>query len=141
MSLKTHTGSCHCGNLKFEVDLDLDQGVSRCNCTICAKINSTGTSVKPAAFRLLTDRAKLARYAFTPESPADRTFCPTCGIHAFGEGDIPELGGAFVSVNVNCLEGVELADLKITYWDGRHDAWQKGMRDRPWPNLTEAPAG
>lgn len=140
MSTKTHAGSCHCGNLKFEVDLDLDQGVSRCNCSICAKINATGAVVKPAAFRLLSDRSKLARYKFTETSPADRTFCPTCGIHGFGEGDLPELGGAFVSINVNTLEGVELADLKVTYWDGRHDAWQKGMRDRPWPNLTEAPA-
>jgi hypothetical protein len=39
-----HTGSCHCGAVRFEVDADVKKGASRCNCL----------HVKPAAFRLLS---------------------------------------------------------------------------------------
>ena len=38
----------------------------------------------------------------------------------------------FVSVNFNCLDDVEISDVQLRYWDGRHDSWQAGMRDRPW---------
>jgi hypothetical protein len=29
-----HSGSCHCGKVQFEVDVDLDQ-LMTCNCSIC----------------------------------------------------------------------------------------------------------
>ena len=53
-------------------------------------------------------------------------FCHACGIAAFGDGDVKEIGGAFVSVNVACLDDImpeELAKLPIQYMDGRHDNW------------------
>jgi hypothetical protein len=37
----------------------------------------------------------------------------------------PPTSGAF--------DDLDPADVKIGYWDGRHDNWQAGMRDRPWP--------
>ena len=127
----THRGSCHCGAVRFEVDLDLGGKATRCNCTICTKVGSTGASVKPAAFRLLTPESALATYAMSPV--ATRYFCPKCGIHCFSRGDIPELGGAFVGINVNTLDDVDVGQLEIGYWDGRHDNWHAGMRAQPWP--------
>jgi len=55
--------------------------------------------------------------------------CPKCGVHLFGEGDLPELGG----VNVNVLDDVDVGQLEISHWDGRHDNWQSGLKERPWP--------
>lgn len=37
MSAKHCSGSCHCGAVRFEVDLDPSQGTIRCNCSICTK--------------------------------------------------------------------------------------------------------
>lgn len=129
---KTHSGGCHCGAVRYEVELDLGKPIGRCNCSICTKIASTGTSVKPAAFRLVAGEGALSRYAFGPA--AARFFCGSCGIHVYGAGDIPELGGAFVSVNCNTLDDVDPNhDLTIGYWDGRHDNWMAGMRETPWP--------
>ena len=51
-------------------------------------------------------------------------------------GHLAQLGGDYVSVNLNCLDDAELADMKVTYWDGRHDNWQAGMRSAPWPVLS-----
>ena len=52
LGLKLHTGGCHCGAVRFEVELDATRG-SRCNCSICNKVSQLGCIVKPDAFRLV----------------------------------------------------------------------------------------
>jgi hypothetical protein len=37
MSVETYQGSCHCGAIRFEADLDLAEGSNRCKCSYCAK--------------------------------------------------------------------------------------------------------
>ncbi len=133
--MKVHSGSCHCGAVRFEAELDLGAGASRCNCTICMKTGTTNVTLKPNAFRLLAGAEHLGEYR-VGESPNHRAFCKRCGVQVFGKGDVPALGGAFVSVNVNCLDNVELSHLKVGYWDGRHNNWAAGMRPQPWPRLS-----
>jgi hypothetical protein len=53
-------------------------------------------------------------------------------VHCFGSGHLAELGGDFVSINYNTLDDVDPLDVKVSYWDGRHDNWQAGARDNPW---------
>jgi hypothetical protein len=129
--MKKHLGSCHCKAVRFEVRVDASKA-SRCNCSICAKVSQLGAIVKPEAFTLLSDESALGTYAWGGKV-STRFFCKQCGIHCFGRGHLKELGGDFVSVNVNCLDDVELGEVKVTYWDGRHDNWQAGTREVPWP--------
>ncbi len=131
MTTKKHTGSCHCGHLKFEVEVDATAG-TRCNCSICQRIGGLGTNVKPAAFKALTDESTLGQYVWGHKIGV-RYFCKTCGIHAYSRGNVPELGGEFVSVNFNCLEDVDPGQVNVMYWDGRHDNWDAGPRPTPWP--------
>jgi hypothetical protein len=106
--------------------------VSRCNCSICTKLSTAGIIVKPNAFRLLSGEDSVTDY-HRGEHPVHHPFCKHCGVHAFGRGNIPEIGGEYVSINANCLDDVDLANVKVSYWDGRHDNWQSGTRDTPWP--------
>jgi len=130
--IQTHEGSCHCGAVRFQLEADLSKGASRCNCSICVRVGQLGVIVKPEAFRLLAGEEALSFYEWG-HKVSRRYFCRHCGIHCFGRGSLPELGGAFVSANLNCVEALDPAQLATVYWDGRHDNWQAGPRDRPWP--------
>jgi hypothetical protein len=132
---KMLNGSCHCGAVQFRVTADLGGGGSRCNCSICTKVSQLGGMVKPEAFHLVSSEEHLSSYAWGGRT-STRYFCKHCGVHCFGRGSLPELGGAYVSVNYNCLDGVEVNDLKVVHWDGRHNNWHAGPRDQPWAILA-----
>jgi hypothetical protein len=129
-----HTGSCHCGAVRFEVEVDASKG-SRCNCRVCTKLGATTSIVKPAAFTLLSDESATFGYG---NEYGKREFCKTCGIFCFGRGHLEQVGGDYVSVNLNCIDGIDPSEMSLVYWDGRHDNWAAGPRPTPWP--VNAPA-
>jgi hypothetical protein len=122
--LKTYRGSCHCGAVRFEADIDLSQGTIRCNCSICRKARYWPAIVQPSAFRLLSGEGELAKYQFG--SKRDQHFhCKTCGVRPFGIGQSPRWG-QFYSVNLSSLDDAtdaELAAAPITFLNGRDDLW------------------
>jgi hypothetical protein len=133
------TGSCHCGAVHFAVELEPGFLAARCNCSICTKIAQTGRIVKPQAFELLAGRDALSSYAWGSKV-LSRYFCKHCGVHCYGAGHLDVLGGDFVSVNLNCLDEVDVNALHVVHWDGRHDNWMAGPRSTPWPLSAEAEA-
>lgn len=125
MATTTYTGSCHCRSIRFEADIDLTKGTAKCNCSICGKNRYWSTTLKPEAFRLLSDQSALTDYRFGTRS-VHWPFCKTCGVRTHSQGDIPEVGGAFVAVNIACLDGIApetLATLPVRFCNGRDNDW------------------
>lgn len=120
--LKTYQGSCHCGAVRFEADLDLTQSTYRCNCSICRRTRFWPAIARDDGFRLLAGENELTQYLFSSRKN-QHYFCRHCGVRPFGIGTETPIG-KMVGVNLGCLAGVseeELARLPITCVDGMHD--------------------
>lgn len=108
-------GGCHCGRVRFEITADIVQ-VTDCNCSICNKKGFLHLIVEPSQFRLLQGEGALEIYRFNTGT-AEHKFCRHCGIHAFYT---PRSHPDKVDVNVRCIEGVDLAALKVVPFDGQN---------------------
>jgi hypothetical protein len=123
--VRTYHGSCHCGAVRYEADLDLSQGTGRCNCTFCLKSRAWAAFVKPNAFRVLAGSEEGVPYHKHSQAPV-KYHCATCGVLTHARGDAEYMGGPFVSVFVATLDEVspeELLSGPIRYSDGLHNNW------------------
>jgi hypothetical protein len=122
--MKTCHGSCHCGAVRYEADIDLARGTIKCNCSICTKMRFWAVQVPSGSFRLLDGAAALSEYRFHLKRDG-HYFCRHCGIHVFSTGNSP-LPGAFHAVTVASLDDLPVEDVlaaPIRYFDGRNDEW------------------
>ena len=111
-----HRGSCHCGRIAFDVEGDIDSALA-CNCSICSRKGSLLWFVPRDRLKLKTAEDAASTYAFNKHIIKHR-FCPTCGIHPYGEGTDPK-GNAIAAINLRCVENLDLASIPVHHFDGR----------------------
>jgi hypothetical protein len=121
--LRTYTGGCHCGLVRYRVTADLAR-VSECNCSICTKKGFLHVIVPRDAFELVAGAAEITTYRFNT-GIAQHYFCRHCGICSYY---VPRSDPEKIDVNARCLDDVDVASLAIVPFDGRH--WEEGMARR-----------
>jgi hypothetical protein len=119
MSTVLYHGGCHCGRVRFEIDAPARLAALDCNCSMCGKTGYLHVIVSKPQFRLVAGADALTTYRFNTGA-AQHLFCSVCGIKSFY---VPRSHPDGYSVNARCIDGVELADLDVTPFDGRH--WEK----------------
>ena len=108
-------GGCHCGRVRFEVDAASGFEVLDCNCSICRMTGFLHLIVPASRFRLLSGADELVEYTFNTEAAKHR-FCRHCGIKSFY---VPRSHPHGFSVNARCLDGIDVAALKVVAFDDR----------------------
>jgi hypothetical protein len=114
-----HFGGCHCGRVRFEVQVPASLQVSDCNCSICAKSGYLHLIVPKSRFTLLTGADALTTYQFNTGT-ARHLFCATCGIKSFY---IPRSHPDGYSVNARCLDAGTVRKMTITPFNGQE--WEQ----------------
>ena len=115
--LKTYEGSCHCGAVRFAARVDISAGTAKCNCTVCRKMRLWSVDADEATFTLTAGAEALTDY-MGRNAVAHHFFCTTCGIGSYAHGVMPD-GTRMAAINVRCLDGVDVASIKPTPFDGR----------------------
>jgi hypothetical protein len=126
--MRTHTGGCHCGRVRFEVIAPAKLEVADCNCSICSMYGYLHLIVPADRFKLISGREALSTYSFNTRM-AQHFFCSTCGVKSFY---IPRSHPDGVSVNARCIVSDTIESMSVTPFDGRE--WDKGraeFRDAP----------
>jgi hypothetical protein len=126
MTKQTYHGSCQCGRVRFEADLDLSQGTAKCNCKSCWKRRWWSVRTTPAEFRSIAGESELSGYRAGADS-GHGGFCKHCGVTPYGWVAKAEWNDTdYVSINVACFDDLttdELLAAPVQYMDGRADSW------------------
>ena len=125
-------GSCHCGNVSYEAEIDPDK-VNLCNCTDCQMLTGTAFRVSVRAprsgFRLL--KGELTFYVKTADSGTRRRhcFCPTCGTPIYATADMDD--PPTYALRVGCLRQRAMLPPKTRSWLKSALAWAQNVSGIP----------
>ena len=110
-----YLGGCHCGAVRFELELAEKITVYECNCSICRKAGYVHLIVPRSKLRILQGEDSISIYTFNT-GVAKHTFCKICGIKPFY---IPRSNPDGYSVNLRCLDE-KPPIVNIEPFDGRN---------------------
>jgi hypothetical protein len=117
MAIATHHGSCHCGAVRYTVELDTDAEAIDCNCSICSRAGALLLFSPVEKFTLEQGADNLTSYLFHQQR-IDHLFCKTCGIKSFARGKGRD-GTEMVGINVRCLADADVFAQRRKQFDGK----------------------
>ena len=114
--MKPHTGSCHCGRIRFSFSSPEIASGMRCNCSICRRKGGILSNfvLAPDEIQIHADGDSLSTYRFGT-GVATHCFCRYCGISPFVQ---TRLNPGHYRVNLGCLDGLNPYALEAQVYDG-----------------------
>jgi hypothetical protein len=131
---RTHPASCHCGSVRFEVDLPNGLVDPRhCNCSMCRRRGAIVATADLGGLRVTKGADRIREYQFNTKT-AKHFFCPSCGIYTHHQR---RSNPNQYSFNVGCLEGIDPFDVeKVTVYDGVNHPRDGAEGGSPLSTLT-----
>ena len=114
--MTTEHGGCHCGAVRYSVEIDLNQPALECNCSHCQIQGLLLMFVPRESFTLQQGEDSLTKYLFNKEK-IEHHFCKVCGVEAFAYGE--HNGAKMAAINIRSIDGIELEKLERKPVDGR----------------------
>lgn len=117
-------GSCHCGQVEFEVDAELPDKLTRCTCSFCSKRGTLYMYCKPEAFRVAV-HGDDAVYRWQTRKVAHH-FCGRCGCTTWSDSPEFQRDGSWdghtrrIGLNARLIEGFDAAEAPVEVIDGRN---------------------
>ena len=118
-TLLTHTGGCHCGAVRWEIEAPAVLKTHTCNCSICNLTHYQHLIVPKHRFRVVKGDNHLNLYTFG-SGIAQHYFCKTCGVKSFY---IPRSHPNGVSVHARCIDPATVQAVEDEPFDGQN--WEK----------------
>ena len=132
---RAFSGGCHCGNIRYRLDLPVsDDSVPAraCGCSFCRPRRATYTSHPAASLQAeIVDQDHLSRYQFATET-AEFLLCARCGVLVFAISEIND--HIYAVVNVFSFDDAEETTFEIstTDFDGETVEDRLKRRTRNW---------
>lgn len=134
------TGSCHCGNIRFDLDWQPDPTeipARACGCSFCVKHGGVWTSCPGGRLRISVRHAdRVHRYEFGTRT-AQFHVCRDCGIVPVVTSEIG--GRVYAVVSVNAFDNVapDLLKRAPASFDGESEGDRLARRQRNWIGRVE----
>jgi len=128
-------GSCHCVNIRFELDWPgepTEIPARACTCAFCRKHGGVWTACRDGRLIVhLRDPGEVSRYAFETKT-ADFHVCKRCGAVPLVTSLIE--GHVYAVVNVNAFDDVDLSLLRYApvSFDGEGEESRLVRRAKNW---------
>jgi hypothetical protein len=121
-------GGCHCGNIRYEAEVDPTKVVI-CHCTDCQTLSGSAfRTVVPTiegTFRLLSGMPKVYVKTAQSENKREQTFCPECGtpIYSAPVGAGPKV----VGLRVGTVRQRDRLIPSDQFWFRSSQAWLQSL--------------
>jgi hypothetical protein len=119
------TGSCHCGNTRFQIDGEIPGELTRCTCSICSKRGALYAYYRPEQFHPVISSTGDAIYRWNTKL-VEHHFCPDCGCTTFTNSPAFEPDGSWepgkrrIGVNARLFDDFDAATAPVTVIDGKN---------------------
>ena len=135
-------GSCHCGNISFDLTWDPDPAeipARACDCTFCMKHGGVWTSNPRGSLKVdVREPAEVSKYSFGTGTALFHV-CGKCGVVPVVTSEID--GHLYAVVSVNAFTNVDPSLLKRApmSFEGEDVDSRLGRRKRNWIRSVEFP--
>jgi hypothetical protein len=138
------SGSCHCGNITFQLDWrpePTEIPARACSCSFCAKHGGLWTSCPTGSLRITVRQPQLvSKYSFGTRT-ADFHVCSSCGVVPVVTSRIE--GRLYAVVSVNAFQDVDPALVRraAATYDGESESTRLARRKLNWIAAVEIQTG